>query len=266
MSFRRRGSKGKSVRPASSVAQSEPDLIAEGWNDYAKNWSAGRFPVLPGHEVRHLGDEWTAEDSEGTTYGLDPAVVHRFGEHITTTLLDPHLPPEVAQGLEIGPGGGRLTALLVPRTRILHVAETSETMLDLLRARFRDESRVRYHLVEGMALPRLEPRSLDYVFSFDVFVHFEPRLVYWYLRQIAPLLADGGVGIIHYANVLTTIGWQQFETDLEENLGQRRNFAAFGVMCPALMRKFIHGVGLEVVCADTGTVPRDAVTVFRRAT
>ena len=46
--------------------------------------------------------------------------------------------------------------------------------------------------------------------SIDVFVHFEPRLVYHHLRQLARLLKEGGIGIIHHANTLSEIGFRQF--------------------------------------------------------
>jgi SAM-dependent methyltransferase len=114
-----------------------------------------------------------------------------------------------------------------------------------------------------MSLPALPKGTLDYVVAFDVFVHFEPRLVYWYLRQIRDLLKPGGIGVIHYANALTPIGWRQFMADLDENVKRRIHFAAFGVMCPQLMEQFLRVLGLEIVSIDTQIIPRDAVAVFR---
>src|SRR5690606_24699673 len=139
-----------------------------------------------------------------------------------------------------GPGGGRLTALLVDRVAALHVAEPSPAMLRHLRQRFASERHITYHATDGMTLPALPEASLDFAVSFDVFVHFEPRLIYWYLRQVAALLAPGGVGIIHYANATTPLGWRQFERHLASNVKQRSFFAAFGVMCPELMGAFLR--------------------------
>jgi SAM-dependent methyltransferase len=224
------------------------------------------LPVIPGRVVRYLGDEWTAEDAmgRGAEYGLTPDIADRFEAYLEDNLLDPYLPRRVDQGLEIGPGGGRLTTLLLPRTNVLHVLDPSEAMLRHLRRRFAGESRLRYHLGDGMTLPGLESESLDYVIAFDVFVHFEPRLVFWYLRQISGLLKPGGTGIIHYANVLTPGGWRLFEMDLEINVRGRQSFGTFGTMCPALMLKFLEALPLEVITADTRVIPRDAVAVFRK--
>ena len=252
--------------PDASGALNEPAMIARGWNNYAKDWKSRKFPVSPGHEVQHLGDEWTAEDDvsgSSPTYGLPPEEVDRFDAYISEGLLDPYLPAHAEAGLEIGPGGGRLTKLLLSRTDVLHAADASAAMLAHLRERFGGTSRLHMHRIDGKTLPPLAASSLDFVFAFDVFVHFEPRLVYWYLRQAVPLLKPGGVGIIHYSNALTAIGWRHFLKDLEVNVEGRRHFAAFGVMCPALMERFLASLDLEVVTLDVGLIPRDAVTVFR---
>ena len=187
-----------------------------------------------------------------------------FDEYITEHLLNPYLSHFSTEGLEIGPGGGRLTVLLVPRTKELYLVESSKTMLKHLKQRFARIPNVHYYHIDGMNLPELPPESLDYVIAFDVFVHFEPRLIYWYLRQIVQLLKPGGTGIIHYANFLTPIGWQQFEMDLESNVQHRSHFAAFDAMCPQLMTKFLEVFRLEAISADIGIIPRDAVAVFRK--
>jgi SAM-dependent methyltransferase len=244
----------------------EPRMIAEGWDGYAEAWTPTKFDVLPGSQVKYLGDEWTGEDSSNgsSTYGLLPAEVARFNEIIRTQLLDAYLPPNCLQGLEIGPGGGRLTALLVPRAQVLHLADPSQAMLGHLRKRFAGISTLQYYHTDGMTLPQLPEESLDFVISFDVFVHFEPRLIYWYLRQIQSLLKPGGVGVLHYATVLSPLGWRQFEMDLVHNVKGRAGFSSFGVMCPPLMEKFLNMLGLTVISSDVGLIPRDAIAVFRK--
>lgn len=253
---------GRAVPPA------EPELIAAGWDRYAEAWQTNKPKVLPGHRLDHLGDEWTAEDDSAgdtTTYGLPREAVAAFDDYLERGLLAPHLPARAGQGLEIGPGGGRVTALLLKRTDVLHLAEPSPTMIKLLQKRFAGEGRLRYHNhTDGKTLPALPAGSLDYALAFDVFVHFEPRLVFWYLRQIAGLLKPGGTGVVHYSNVLTPVGWRQFEADLKANVDSPRYYSSFGVMCPQLMGKFLEALHLEIVAVDTGLIPRDAVAVFRK--
>jgi len=243
----------------------EPRLLSAGWNRYARKWHQARCEILPGQQVQFLGDEWTVEDPEqaGSSYGLPAGIVQHFADYLRCELLDRYLPAHADQGLEIGPGGGRLTSLLIPRTRVLHLSDAAPAMLARLGQRFAQHDNLRFHHGDGMTLPSLEPASLDYVIAFDVFVHFEPRLVFWYLRQIARLLKPGGIGIIHYANVLTQGGWQQFERHLASNVKQRTFFAAFGTMCPELMTRFLTALELEIVSSDIGLIPRDGLAVFQ---
>ncbi len=255
-----------STEPA-AVPRNDPELLVRGWDEYARNWQAADYKVMPGHEVKHLGDEWTAEDvrsTQDTTYGLPDDVLARFSDYLREQLLDPYLPAGAGTGLEIGPGGGRITALLLPRTGELHLVDVSDAMLQHVRDRFPDHPSLCYHVTDGKSLPDLPPDSLDYVLSFDVFVHFEPRLIYWYLQQIAELLRPGGVGVIHYANVMTPLGWQQFLSEVEPNLHGRISCGNFGVMCPQLMERFLNALGLEIITSNPGSIPRDAVAVFRK--
>jgi SAM-dependent methyltransferase len=243
----------------------EPQLIAAGWDQYARAWDPASFKVLPGTEVEHLGDEWTAEDSSagGTAYGITPNEVIRFSTIVSTEVLDKYIPCPSHEGLEIGPGGGRFTALLLQRVKLLNVADPSAAMLGRLKKRFEGVEALRMYQTDGMTLPPLGLGTLDFVASFDVFVHFEPRLVFWYLRQIKRLLRPGGIGLIHYSNVMSSIGWQQFEMDLERNVKQRTYFASFGVMCPQLMEQFLKALELEVISLNVAIIPRDAIVVFR---
>jgi cyclopropane fatty-acyl-phospholipid synthase-like methyltransferase len=100
--------------------------------------------------------------------------------------------------------------------------------------------------------------------SFDVFVHFEPRLVHWYLEQASRLLKPGGVAVIHCANLASRRGWQLFTRDLQANLHGRSGFSAFGVMVPELLATLARGAGFEVEHADLGIIPRDTVAVLRK--
>jgi SAM-dependent methyltransferase len=243
----------------------EVRTLHDGWSDYARAWNLADARSVGGEGVRFLGDEWTQENVEitgGTSYGLPEEKARSLREHLKSSLVDPFLPRAPSEGLEIGPGGGRATEVLLPKARVLHLLDSVE-MLDHLRRRFPDAASLRYHPMDGRTLPDLPGESLDFVFSFDTFVHFEPRLTYWYLKQMVPLLLPGGIGIVHYSDVLTPIGWRQFENDLQDNIGGRSKFYAFGVMCRPLMRKFLDELGLRLI-AEPDVIPRDAVAVFEK--
>jgi SAM-dependent methyltransferase len=242
----------------------ETQILVRGWELYAQRWSPESVSprMSPGRRVQYLGDEWTARAEH--EYGVPPDVASNYENYIDENLLTPYLPPMSAEGLEIGPGGGRFTPLLLSRTKTLHVAEPSKSMLRILKQRFTGVPNLRLHHTDGMTLPSLGPATMDYVCAFDVFVNFEPRLSYWYLRQIEGLLKPGGISILNYSNILTPLGWHAFESQLEENLQRRIDPGALGVMCPQLMVRFLEALQLEVISADVGVIPRDAVAVFRK--
>lgn len=52
-------------------------------------------------------------------------------------------------------------------------------------------------------LPEIPDSSVDYVFSYDTFVHFDRELFDGYLREFARILKPGGVLHLHYAQKLT---------------------------------------------------------------
>lgn len=248
-----------------SGTEGQSEMIAAGWDRYGRHWDKENFAIKDGTEVRHLGDEWTveADSQEWSTYGLPIEVLKDFPSYLEAKMLC-HLPGQPGEGMEIGPGGGRVTELLLPRATTLHLAEPAASMIAHLKRRFSGESKVRYHHTDGKSLPALPEDSLDFVLSFDVFVHLEPRLIYWYLRQAERLLKPGGVGILHHGTMLSDEGWKQFRLDLERNLEQRVAHDAFGVMCQPIMEKFLTELGFEIVALDLEIIPRDAVAVFRK--
>jgi ubiquinone/menaquinone biosynthesis C-methylase UbiE len=102
--------------------------------------------------------------------------------------------------LEIGPGAGRWTEVLAPRAPRLILVDVSERPLELCRQRFADASNIAYVLSSGSDLPTVPDRSIDAIWSFDVFVHIAPCDQAAYLTEIARVLAPGGVAVIHHAD------------------------------------------------------------------
>jgi SAM-dependent methyltransferase len=102
--------------------------------------------------------------------------------------------------LEIGPGAGRWSQTLAERSSRLILVDVSERPLKLCRSRFQDIENVEFVLSSGAAIPGIADSSVDAVWSFDVFVHVAPLDQASYLREIARVLAPGGVAIIHHAD------------------------------------------------------------------
>lgn len=129
------------------------------------------------------GEEWTP--SEEWKQALVRDVMHKYIEPGRTVL-------------EIGPGGGRWTEFLQKLARRLVLADLSPTCIELCKKRFAGCSNIEYFVTQGNHLPFLADASMDYVWSFDVFVHIGPQDVEKYLQEFHRVLVRGGRGIIHH--------------------------------------------------------------------
>ncbi len=145
-------------------------MNAERWTDY--DWSRG-------------GEEWNASPD--------------WKDALVSDVLERWIPPSVVT-MEIGPGGGRWSEVLIRRSSQLILVDVSPRPLELCKERFPDEDHVSYVLSAGANLPGVADSSVAAVWSFDVFVHVAPRDQAAYLAEISRVLADGGVAVIHHAD------------------------------------------------------------------
>jgi SAM-dependent methyltransferase len=149
----------------------------QGPTDHRRYWST--------YDWSGLGEEWNA--SPGWKRSLIEDVLVRW------------IPADVAV-LEIGPGAGRWSVALSERAPRLVLVDVSERPLELCRERFAGCERIQYVLSSGNDLPGVEDRSVDAVWSFDVFVHVAPTDQAGYLTEIARVLVPGGLAVIHHAD------------------------------------------------------------------
>ena len=69
---------------------------------------------------------------------------------------------------------------------------------------------VRYVLNEGRALPGVADASVDFVWSYDSFVHMPEDVIASYLREIHRVLVPGGRAIVHHAGRRHAFLWTRF--------------------------------------------------------
>ena len=132
-----------------------------------------------------LGEEWTANEA--------------WKQALVDEVLLPTI-PDGGSVVEIGPGGGRWSVLLAPRSERLVLVDVAQRPLDLVAERLGDAGNVEYVLTDGSALTGVADASVDAVWSFDVFVHIAPGDQAGYLSEIARVLRPGGVAAIHHAD------------------------------------------------------------------
>jgi SAM-dependent methyltransferase len=152
------------------------------WRDNSPGENRKRWDAW---EWSRLGEEWTAS------------------EPWKQALVDEVLLPTIPAGgtvVEIGPGGGRWSVVLQPRSERLVLVDVAQRPLDLVAERLRDAQNVRCLLTDGASLQGIDDASVDAVWSFDVFVHVAPVTQADYLAEVARVLRPGGVAAIHHAD------------------------------------------------------------------
>ena len=242
--------RGARIAAERVVARVDP-TVAQGWDIWARR-----------HKKRNagtpLGQEWNEPQKIGLDVEADEIVAY----------LDRELFAPFLDGcetiVEIGPGGGRFTEILLPKCLRLIAVEASPNMLDLLRDRFAHESKIQYALTAGADLPGVPDDSIDGVFSYDVFVHLQHWDFYHYLTEIRRVLHPGGKAVLHHANTFSGLGWDKFVGDMHASVGKHKLPWTFTVMTPSLMEQFCEAAGLRVVNTVTGVVKRDGITFLER--
>ena len=157
------------------------------WDAYVRDWRKS------GNGSPHLGTEWKNEEPF-----VELLAKHASREHVA---------------LEIGSGGGRITAKAYALFKHVHAADISDAMLEQGRKTITAPN-VTFHKLDGFTLSPFSDSSIDLVYSHDVFVHFSFLQVYSYFKEIRRLLKPGGIGIISFYDF-----YRQF--DLFKQMSQR---------------------------------------------
>lgn len=181
------------------------------------------------------GDEWSQQaEFCGVPYD-------RWKDELRRTFIVPNVRPE-STALEIGPGHGRWSALLQPKVSTLHLVDLSSSCIEFCRKRLTSHVNVRYHVNDGRTLPMLEAASVDFVWSFDTFVHIEETEVRSYARELRRVMKPQSMGVIHHPGnptqeqrqngMRSLVNSRAFATILAENgLHMIRQVSEWGAGC-----------------------------------
>ena len=135
------------------------------------------------------GEEWSKPWGSSTAQWFG-AILPRIQSCLPATTI-----------LEIAPGFGRWTNFLREHCERLVVVDFAEKCIEACRARFGSDPRISYYVNDGRSLSMLPDESVDFVFSFDAFVHIGRKGVGAYLSELERKLKVGGKGFIHHSNL-----------------------------------------------------------------
>ncbi len=140
------------------------------------------------YDWKDAGEEWSAP--WGTSAGQwSSAILPRIRDCLPTGTI-----------LEIAPGFGRWTYYLKDYCQELWIVDRVEKCIEACRRRFAADPHVRCYVNDGRSLSMVSDASIDFVFSFDSFVHTDREVVEAYLSELGTKLKIGGKGFIHHSN------------------------------------------------------------------
>lgn len=149
--------------------------------------------------------------------------------------------------VEIGPGGGRWTRYLLG-CNTLYTVDYHAEMLDELK---RNYPVPHLHTVanNGTDLPGIADQSVDFVFSFGVFVHLDAPIIAGYLEEIARVLKRDGTAVIQYSDKSKPVP--------AKNDG-------FASTTPAQMRRMVMDAGFLILEENLTILQNSALIRFTR--
>ena len=168
--------------------------------------------------------DWT---QAGEEWSNNPQWKRSLVEHV----LKPNMPHD-GHILEIGPGAGRWTEYLIDKASTVSLVDLTPKCIDLCKKRFRNYTNIHYYVNDGTNLSFLPDGSIDFIWSWDVFVHIQSSDIRKYVREFARILKPGATALIHHSkNGTTKVGWRSDMTAQrmidfcsESNLSVSRQF------------------------------------------
>jgi len=219
---------------------------AEFWDRYVRDV----FPEIrkaTDPDATHLlwpGDEWGTPD---------------IWSKIFEIAFAPALPERLERAIEIGPGSGKYTEMVLnrcPAARIL-AFDVSSIYLDVLRAR----------CAEAIAAGRVEPLLLDqspdglarateargwggtvdFAFSIDAMVHVDLQYLVAYWIALHRVLRPGGTMLMSVADATSPLGYRKLIDDIPTYFAAQGEVTSkFEWLSPALVEDLLGRIGFDV--------------------
>ena len=154
---------------------------------------------LPSHTVdqnRYVWNsyDWSQKGEEWTRHATNP---EEWKADLLQNMMFRYLKPESII-LEIGPGAGRWTEYLQKNAKHLILVDIAPKCIEMCKERFAGHSNIEYHVLEDN-IDFLHENSIDFVWSYDVFVHVNPSDIDRYVENIRRILKLGGTAVIHHS-------------------------------------------------------------------
>jgi len=189
---------------------------------------------LPYRLARAVRREFKPAGIYGLEWG-DPETVPPL-KFVRDRWVLPYVQPSQAC-VEIGPGGGRWTRYLVGFSK-LYVVDYHDELLDELKKNFKNPNII-FVKNNGTDFPSVADHSVDFLFSFGVFVHLDVPLINEYLANMRRILRPAGNAVIQYSDKTKVMAREDAGLD-----------SGFSENDPSRMRKMVTEAGFSVIEED----------------
>jgi ubiquinone/menaquinone biosynthesis C-methylase UbiE len=202
------------------------------WNTYSDKWNEQY-----GDTYSHLGDEW---NDDGTRD-------RKRDSFYFSAYVDRFIRPDMTV-LEVGPGGAKWTVRIAPKVKRLIVLDVSEEMLKRTKSRCESQriDNVEYILSDGRDFRPISDESIDFFFSYDVFVHIALEDTWPYAQEIARILAPGAQGVCHHAINSVPEAWDRIEQNNDWYRFGRHTLGQYYYYSPETLRRMYERCGLRI--------------------
>jgi ubiquinone/menaquinone biosynthesis C-methylase UbiE len=210
----------------------DENRYARDWNEYSRTWEQ-QF----GRKYQHLGDEWNDDTTES----------RKRDEFYFSILADRFVQPGMT-ALEIGPGGGKWTVRLARRVKKLICLDVAEEMLRRTERRCQEEglTNVEFVLGNGADFRPIADESIDFFFSYDVFVHLALEDTFAYVHEMNRVMSPGAAGTCHHAIFSVPQSFNRIERMNEWYRGGKHTVGQYFYYSPEALRRMYEHCGLQV--------------------
>src|SRR5437899_11728214 len=170
------------MRPANELVRDALRPLYRGTERAVRRWFPSQYDNL----------EWNRKMAEGYARRAQPGGA-ALGEEWSRPedldeILEEFLFPFVDERsavAEIGVGGGRVAARVLPRVAKLYAFDISPRMLRAARSALAGRGEVEYVLLREPRLPEELTGALDLVYSFATFLHLDLHMMHRYIAETA---------------------------------------------------------------------------------
>lgn len=149
--------------------------------------------------------------------------------------------------LEIGPGGGRWTRYLLGSDHV-YAVDYHQELLDELKKNY-PVPHLQTIKNKGSDLLGVRNDTVDFLFSFGVFVHLDIKTIKAYMPEIKRVLKAGGDAVIQYS---------------DKSKRQAARNDGFSDNTPSRMRKLIMDAEFVILAENLTIMPHSAIVHFTK--